>query len=199
MTSKEPFLPLATDDADDVAVPMYSPDGPGASNTFDPSSSTSGGVGHQGGNHLYCMVCCDCRRAVLAVNIVSIVLYLLQLIAIDVGLHYMMKQAQAEAEVNVNEEALEMEEVLVNGVILVLIGLHSCGIYGALKFKKWAVATAGTAYIFSFLGGLIALSPVNMIFAGALGYPHYFFIKEINSGIMTDYNYHNVAWCCGGK
>ena len=59
------------------------------------------------------------------------------------------------------------------------------------------IAVGGSAYAIGFAFSLIRFDFVGLISTAALGYPHYFLIKEINAGIMTDYNYHNVAYCCG--
>ena len=92
---------------------------------------------------------------------------------------------------------LKFVELLVDAFSFISIAMHACGMYGALKFKKWGIAVGGSAYAIGFAISLIRFDIVDLILAAALGYPHYFLIKEINAGIMTDYNYHNVAYCCG--
>jgi hypothetical protein len=204
MSNKEAFLPLATAEPDDLAVPMYSPDGP-----FGAASGSAAAPGNRG-NHLYCNYCCDSRRAVLSVNIISIVINIVLLLVVNVGLNYMSKHPD-EIEQNMSEEdaknfdaavkngGVQMAEAFWDAFLVIAMFMHACGIYGALKFKKWGVATAASAYVISFLLNLIGFDFINLVIAVALGYPHYFLIKEINEGIMTDYNYHNVASCCGGK
>jgi hypothetical protein len=200
MSNKEAFLPLATAEPDDLAVPMYSPDGP-----FGAASGSAAAPGNRG-NHLYCNYCCDSRRAVLSVNSISIVINIVTLLVVNVGLNYMSKHPD-EIEQNMSEEdaknfdaavkngSVQMMEAMMDAFLVIAMFMHACGIYGALKFKKWGVATAASAYVISFLLNLIGFDFINLVIAVALGYPHYFLIKEINEGIMTDYNYHNVASC----
>ena len=92
---------------------------------------------------------------------------------------------------------LKFAELLVDAFSFISIAMYVCGMYGALKFKKWGIAVGGSAYAIGFAFSLIRFDFVGLISTAALGYPHYFLIKEINAGIMTDYNYHNVAYCCG--
>ena len=211
MVSKEAFLPVATEESADLEVPMYSPEVPpsefGMSSAHDNATHVNGVAGEQ---HLYCHYCCDTRRAVLVVNVVSIVINLVVLLIVNVGFNFIINNPDEVEEDMTDEEKADLEHALHSGyfqmveamtdAFLVLsMAMHGCGIFGALKFKKWAVATAGSAYAISFVLHLMGGSFLNVILAGVLGYPHYFFIKEINEGIMSDYNYHNVAICCGGK
>ncbi|KAL3934147.1 MAG: hypothetical protein SGBAC_010069 [Bacillariaceae sp.] len=208
MASKEAFLPLATEESADLEVPMYSPEVPPTE--FGMSSAHADATPVAGEQHLYCNYCCDTRRAVLVVNIVSIVINLVVLLVVNVGFNFiinnpdevekdMTEEEKANLEEALHSGYLEMVEAMTDAFLVLAMGMHACGIYGALKFKKWAVATAGSAYAISFILHLMGGSFFNVILAGALGYPHYFFMKEMNQGIMSDYNYHNVAHCCGGK
>lgn len=215
MASSEAFIPVATEEPQEYAVPMYTPDGPGdvgGSSQFGVASGnavSSPPAPGSGRVHLYFNYCCDCRRAVLAVNAISITWNLIMLIVFNVYLNYMGSHPD-QIESNMSEEEaqkfdqfakggqLQFVEALIDAFTFVAIFMHACGIFGALKFKKWGIAVAGSAYAVSFTLNLLSFNVPNMILAGALGYPHYFLIKEINEGIMTDYNYHNVASCCGG-
>jgi len=208
MASKEAFLPVATDESADLEVPMYSPEVPPTE--FGMSSAQANATPVTGEQHLYCNYCCDTRRAVLVVNVISIVINLIVLFVVNVGFNFIINHPdEVEQDMNEEEKAnleqalhsgyLEMVEAMTDAFLVVSMLMHGCGIYGALKFKKWAVATAGSAYAIAFVLHLLGGSFLNVILVVALGYPHYFFMKEINEGIMSDYNYHNVAHCCGGK
>ena len=72
--SAEAFIPLPTGEDPETGVPMYSPSGPGSS-----------GIPGDRSNHLFCGHCCDCRRAVLIVNGVTITLNLLSMIVVAIG------------------------------------------------------------------------------------------------------------------
>jgi len=214
MTSSEAFLPVATDERAELEVPMYSPETPNEftmASQQQPEATATPVVGN-GEQHLYCNYCCDTRRAVLAVNVVSIVLGVISLLIGNVLLNFirdhpdefeegakMSEGEKQQFEEGLRMGAIEVDKAVLDSLSLVFITMHGIGIYGALKFKKWAVVTAGSAYVIGFILNLLTGSFVNLIVTCALGYPHYFFVKEINQGVMSDYNYHNVAHCCGGK
>ena len=214
MASKQAFLPVATEETNEYVVPMYSPDGPDQGSRQEVAVASGSAVAPPpapgaGRNHIYCNFCCDCRRAVLAVNAISIIWKIIMLVIVNILLEY-MNDNREDVEANMSDADKEEFENLVQGgnmkiielivdiLTFISIAFHACGIYGALKFKKWAVAVGGSAYAIWGALALIQFRIVDVILAAALGYPHYFLIKEINEGIMTDYNYHNVASCCGG-
>jgi hypothetical protein len=48
---------------------------------------------------------------------------------------------------------------------------------------------------------LVAVNPIGLVLAALFAYPHFFFIKEVRSGIMSEANYVNVnqSCCCVSK
>jgi hypothetical protein len=160
-------------------------------------------------NHLYCGCCCDVRRATLVVNAISISMNVIAMIFLFFGVHYMAKNADKIAEDMDDDQAkqdfakiakngtLPLIEAFADIFLIVSIFLHACGIYGALKYQTWGVAVAAVAYGLTLLIHLVSLNIIHVIIAGLFFYPHVILIKEMKEGIMTDYNYHNVASCCG--
>ena len=212
MASKQAFLPVATEETNEYVVPMYSPDGPDQGSRQDFAVASGSAVASPpapGGarrNHLYCNFCCDCRRAVLAINAFSMIYALGAIIYENVVVFKKLEEIGKDQKdyeddtviyQQIDATQLKFVELLVDAFSFISIAMHACGMYGALKFKKWGIAVGGSAYAIGFAISLIRFDIVDLILAAALGYPHYFLIKEINAGIMTDYNYHNVAYCCG--
>jgi hypothetical protein len=214
MAMSEAFIPVSTKEEDSYTVPVYSPDGPEQDESGNFGVASGSAVPHPTlpgarQNHLYFNYCCDCRRAVLVINIISVVINIVNIVLVNVGMNYMFQHPEdMESQMSAEDAAkfdaivksgkIQMIEALMDAFIVIAIGLHVCGIYGALKFKKWGIVTGGSAYIVNGVFGLLRFDIPKMILAGVMGYPHYFLVKEINEGIMTDYNYHNVAACCGG-
>ena len=76
------------------------------------------------------------------------------------------------------------------------IVLHGFGIYGALYYQKWAVIVSAAGYGIALFFAVIGLDFMTIILKLVFLYPHLAFIKELDEGIMTDYNYANVKSCC---
>jgi len=47
--------------------------------------------------------------------------------------------------------------------------------------------------------GIVTFDIGNIIVSALFLYPHYFMHKLMKAGIMTDYNYHKIASCCGDR
>jgi len=220
MASKEAFLPVSTEDPDQTGgsvpiVPSYSPSGPGSGSTFAGSLSVDDGndeFPNSANHHVLCFnYCCDFRRAVLVVNGISIVIKLLLMLGVAVGVSYLTKNLDViEADI-VDDDARQQVDLVVNsgGIVvfeafietfeMISIGLHACGIYGALHFKRWGIITAGSTYAISLFVGIVTFDIGNIIVSSLFLYPHYFMHKLMKAGIMTDYNYHKIASCCGDR
>lgn len=217
MASKEAFIPLATGEDPETGVPTFNPNGPGSSSYA--GSLSMGQAGDDGdtfpnstSHHLlFCNCCCDHRRAVLAMNVITIVFKILGMIFVAVGASFVGKnldeieadleddEVRKELDGFVKEGGLAIVEILVEVFAVVSIGLHCCGIYGALNFKQWGIITAGSTYAISLLLGVITLDFGNIILSGLFLYPHIFMVKLMKEGVMTDYNYHKIASCCGNR
>ena len=53
--------------------------------------------------------------------------------------------------------------------------------------------------IVSLLFGVLALDFGAVVMGGLFLYPHIIMYKEMKEGIMTEYNYHKIAHCCGNR
>ena len=216
MTSKEAFLPVPTEE--DSAIPTYRPDGPGSQSFAGSLSVEEGGGGGDLGysnsrerHFLFCGVCCDHRRAVLVVNGITIGLQILNMIIVTILASYVEKNlTDIEADISddqirdkldkfVKEGGMQIAESVVDGFGIVSIGLHGCGIYGALHFKQWGIITAGCTYAMFLVMGILSTNFAGVIMNSLFLYPHYYMLKLMKEGVMTDYNYHKIATCCGNR
>jgi hypothetical protein len=232
MASKEPFLPIPTEEVVDIerstvsSIPTAATYNP---NFSVPIATSSTFVEHlnvdvtgnrvnddefpnTAGQHMMCFnCCCDFRRAVLIVNGISIGLKLLEMMGIAIMASYLKKNVD-EIEYDLDDDnAVKTLDSLVKGGLLgffevilevletINIGLYICGIYGALKFKEWGIITAACAYAFQLVLGIISFDIGNIIVTSCFLYPHFFMLKLMRAGIMTEYNYHKFASCCGDR
>jgi hypothetical protein len=215
MVSNEAFLPVPTEE-DSASVPTYRPDGPGSqtyagSLSVEDGNDLGEGFPNSGNRHMLFCGCCDFRRAVLAINGITIVFKIIMMIVVAIMASFVTKnlddiekdmdddQVRKTADDFVKGGGMEILEAVVEIFGIISIALHLCGIYGALKFKQWGIITAGSTFALSFLFGLLSMDIGAMIFAGLGLYPHYFMYQLMKEGIMTDYNYHKIASCCGDK
>ena len=243
MASKEPFLPVATEeDAQMPHIPVptaanYSMNPSSVGNfsgsssiptaaTYNPSyrsdnpqpmSFESSGENFSpdimtGNQHTVCFnVCCDFRRAVLIVNGITIGLKIMAMIGLAVVLHYVNDNID-DIENDIDDDATrkQLDEYFKSGKVAgfewffeiletVSIGLHLCGIYGALVYKQWGVIVAGSLYALQVVVALFHLDIVSLVIGGMMLYPHVYMVKLMKEGIMTPHNYHRIATCCGDK
>lgn len=220
MASKEPFLPLPTEDLETAmpsvpTVANYSPTPTGPTSFGEPMSVDVNGeylAPNSSNYQTLCFgCCCDFRRAVLIVNGISIGMKLLIMFGVAIGISYIGSNLDdIEKDIDDDEVRKQVDSMFKSGSVVgfeiifeliesISIGLHVCGIYGALKFKKWGVIVAGVAYSLQLLSGLISADFGNIIVSSLFLYPHVQMYNLIKVGIMTDYNYHKVASCCGDK
>lgn len=86
-------------------------------------------------------------------------------------------------------------------VLLLPLGMYGCGVYGAIYFKPWGIMVAGAAYavnIVFVLSDFCITCNTTLIVSMFFMYPHILFVREMKRGIMNDYNYHQIAFCCCG-
>jgi hypothetical protein len=206
--NSEVFLPVATEE--DPRIPTYTFDGSLSVDDQFPSNTNDGSI-NQHQNVLFCKVCCDFRRAVLVVNSISIVLKLLIMIGLSLHITYIGNNLdELESDIQDDDERKEVDAFVKSGAMVVVeavldvletvsIGLHACGIYGALNFKQWGVVTAGIAYTLQLFLGVFTLDIYNIALSAFFLYPHVYMYKLMKAGIMTESNYHKIASCCGDR
>lgn len=132
--------------------------------------------------------CCDTRRAVLVVNIVSLSMY--TLIFLLLGFDYPLDERWSSGDKK--EMILDIAE-LVTG-----ISCTAVGIYGASNFNRIAILVAGIWYTFESVGAIISISLVGVILGALYLYPHCVFYWEMNKGVMSRETYRNEKYCCDG-
>jgi hypothetical protein len=220
MASSEKFLPLPTEEpynsaVDVPVVPNYSPNGPGPDlagslsvEAFDEANENSSTTDQ---HMMCCKVCCDFRRAVLAMDSIAIVLRLLEMVGVAIMAKYFNENVvEIESGLDDDVAIYEIESMADSGTLAILEGivevfdfiaiiLYICGIYGALNFKRWGIITAMSAHAVMMGFGLLMGDFGSVIFYGFFVYPHAFMLRQMSSGIMTDYNYHKIASCCGDR
>lgn len=209
-------------------VPMYSTEPRSANvstnvstngNTFASSLSVENGGSGDGeffpnsaNHHVLCFnYCCDFRRAVIIVNAISIVLKLLLMMGVAIFASYLGKNLDTvEASIDDDETREQLDQMAKSGGVAIIeavvevieaisIALHLCGIYGALQFKRWGVITAGVTYAVQLSLGVVSLDFGNVVVSSLFLYPHVCMFKLMKDGVMTEYNYHNIASCCGDR
>jgi hypothetical protein len=217
MANKEFFLPVATEEDPEQQrgsgsmIPTYYPGTFAGSLSVDDQfpNNNDGSATHQ--NVLFSNICCDFRRAVLVVNSISIVLKLIIMVGLGLHITYIGNNLKTlESDIQDDHECEQVDVFVKSCVMVVLeavlevletisIGLHACGIYGALDFKQWGIATAGIAYTFQLFVGLISGDIYNIALSAFFLYPHVYMYKLMKAGIMTESNYHKIASCCGDR
>jgi len=159
---------------------------------------------------LCCNSCCDFRRAVMAVDGLFVGFRILAIVFLVTVGSDLFALALQQAELNTQDdevreqlEAFDTEkgiaiiEIVMVLVEVITIGLFSCGIYGALKFKRWGIIAAGCAYFVELLFALFSLNIGGAILLSCMLYPHWQMNNLMKAGIMTPDNYHNIDNCCG--
>ncbi|CAJ1965732.1 unnamed protein product, partial [Cylindrotheca closterium] len=147
-------------------------------------------------NHLYFGCCCDVRRAVVALNLLTICLLFALLVSYEVFVRIMHEplgnltreifpevghgiRGNAEDESSDPDYTIQdspshghwflyMLQRYMDVWILVCIILHSVGVYGAIKFKLWAVQVAAIAYALPLVLSIVYLHPIVFVVSGGL-------------------------------
>ena len=211
MTSNNDYKPLSFNDDIETAAPNGASGAASGEIRFvDEPNIVAVAVDQP---HLYfCGCCCDFRRAVLTFNIISILLRVFLIVALFfIGLVINEDNLdQLEAGIDDDEAKQGLEEIVKSGMfplleavadILWTVGIifSGIGIYGVLKFKRWAVITSMYFYVFGLVVCAFVLDIIDVVIYGLGFYAHFYMAKLMKEGIMTDENYHKIAGCCGKK
>lgn len=141
--------------------------------------------------HSCCGGCCDMRRAVIVVNIISIAVYVINIVAISVV-------NGVEFEDDAMEEAI-VQQFPVGWMIAIMFAKILCyaiGIWGAVSFSLWQVYVALGMYMIDTIVNVLVLKFVSVLVAGFFAYPHVYLVQEIKNGIMTKENYYSEEQSC---
>ena len=160
-------------------------------------------------SHLYLGCCCDSRRAVIILNSITIVLSFILGLLFFVSVRLYGSEIKDSIINAVDDDAFAgMDDDSFNAMLaaflsvfevfmLFAIIIHGFGVYGAIKYKRWAVIIAALSYGLPFAGAVFQFQIVPIIIGALFLYPHVVFLDEMKKEIMTEYNYPNVATCCG--
>jgi hypothetical protein len=141
--------------------------------------------------HSCCGGCCDMRRAVIVVNMISIAMYTINIFVISaVG--------KVEFDDDVMKEAI-VEFPPVGWMVAIMFAEILCyaiGIWGAVSFSLWQVYVALGMYMITIIFNMIVFNFIALLMAGFFAYPHVYLIQEIKKGIMTKENYYSEEQSC---
>lgn len=73
------------------------------------------------------------------------------------------------------------------------------GIIGAIYYKIYFVGFAATMYMVDTILAILGFNYINFIIGLLFVYPHYFLMKELDNGIITEENYYTNeehSCCC---
>lgn len=149
-------------------------------------------------SHRCCGCCCDTRRAVLVINIISLCLTAFGLASLSY-LDHAKNHANNYHDDHVTKSLSQIDGKLVGlsiGAYILGMICMSAGIYGAAKFNRIGVIIAGVWHALEFVLNIIFLNFVGFIKAGFFLYPHIVFVIEMNRGIMAPETYHKEQDCC---
>lgn len=70
------------------------------------------------------------------------------------------------------------------------------GIIGAWKYKIYMVGFTLMMYLLDAAMAILGLNPSHAIISLLFAYPHFYLMREIQQGIMTEENYPNEEHSC---
>lgn len=148
-------------------------------------------------SHVCCGCCCDTRRAVIVVNIISLSFATLAILSIA-----MMSSERYAANFD-DDEVLAVLSELDGAAVGMTIGyaalgmlFNVLGIFGAMKFQPLAVLMAGIWYFVDIIRSVLFFDLVSAIIAGCFAYPHIVLFQEIRKGVIGRENYTAEQQCC---
>lgn len=148
-------------------------------------------------SHVCCGCCCDTRRAVIVVNIISLAFAALAILSIA-----MITSDKYAAQIDDDAVIAALQEMdgakigMTIGFASVGMLCNAFGIYGATRFNQWAVVVAGSWYVVELVRSLVYLDLGSAIMSGFFAYPHVVFWHEMRKGVMTPVNYSQEETCC---
>lgn len=148
-------------------------------------------------SHMCCGCCCDTRKAVIVVNIISLCFGTLGFIFLAA----LTSDSFAEQfDDDATKTALgEIDGQTVGAVIafgVVSMICYAAGIYGASKFNKIGVLIAAVWYSVDVVLQAVSFNFGGIILNGFFLYPHVVLYQEISKGIMSPTTYDQEKQCC---
>jgi hypothetical protein len=148
-------------------------------------------------SHLCCGCCCDTRRAVIVVNVISLCLAFLAILST-----VMVGSAGYASNFDDDEYLTALSEIdgkaigLSIGVLVLGMLFEAAAIYGAHKFNKIGVTIGAVWHALECIRSIVFLDYAGAIMSALFCYPHLFFLQEMNKGIMTPEKYPDEQLCC---
>lgn len=154
--------------------------------------------------HKCCGFCCDVRRAVIIVNIVSIVLQVFIMFALPASASYIKNNPdEFDTDDKQKEQLDNINWGSVLGIGFMFIVVYLVGIIGAIRYNVCMIGFAGLSYfinmILAFVFGSIPSSFIQALVPALFLYPHIVLIQEIRTGLMTPESYRvseEYSCCC---
>lgn len=148
--------------------------------------------------HTCCGCCCDTRRAVIVINIISILFASLALISLTMLATKEDLASQFDDD-EVQAFLGEMDGATIGlsaGTALLGIVCNAFGLFGAYKFHRLSIIVASIWYAVECIRACIYLDPFGLLMAGLFLYPHVVFYRELSNKIMAPESYANEKYCC---
>jgi hypothetical protein len=146
--------------------------------------------------HSFCGCMCDMRRAVIIVNIISLIFVT---IAFFTFISYSSSKFRDQFDDDNAQKSFDESDNWRGAFIAVIVLsfiIHILGILGAVRFSRWMVLVAGIWLGLGFLSCLFTLNIGGVVVLGLFAYPHFIFFREIQRGIMGTDNYANERQSC---
>ena len=156
---------------------------------------------HEKQGHKCCGGCCDMRRAVIIVNIINAFVLILG-IASFFGTRALANNASEIYDDDGVIAAFEGFSSLPLGAFLAIqvtrIVCSLAGIVGGMKYNVILTGVAALMYCVDAVMSLVVFNIGGLVYSLFFAYPHFFFIKEVRAGIMSEENYPNekMSCCC---
>eukprot|EP00980_Cylindrotheca_fusiformis_P021871 scaffold8707_cov69-Cylindrotheca_fusiformis.AAC.1 len=153
-------------------------------------------------SHTCCGCCCDTRRAVIIVNIISLSfaalsVFTLSMLASNRGANnFDDDEIQDAFDAIGGSTAFGIGIGIAIGIAVVGMICYACGIYGAYKFHKVFIIIAAVWHSANFILNIVSLNVGGAVMTGFFLYPHVVFYQEVSKGIMSPASYPQEQQCC---
>jgi hypothetical protein len=148
-------------------------------------------------SHSCCRCCCDTRRAVIVVNIISMTFAALAVLSVSI-----LTNDQYAAQFDDDEVQAALDEMdgaalgITIGVAVIGMICNAFGIFGAYKFHKISTVIAGLWYFAECIRACYFYDLPSLVMAAFFLYPHVVFYQEVSKGIMSPASYPQEQRSC---
>lgn len=160
-------------------------------------------VGTRPQGHLCCGCCCDMRRAVIIVNLISLGLSVPYFRAIVIGtLLSLLVRNRSDNDTAAENMSYDGDQTSEPSLMYILFlpllyaAGYLLGLLGAVRFNVHMVAVAAVLLVTIVIHSLVHYNFVLWILPALFLYPHVCFIHQFYQGTMTKENYPNEMKAC---